>query len=366
MKIRLIEVSVKELTQGYVNNEEDGVYAYGGKLCVRPPYQREFVYKDKQRDAVIDTITRGFPLGTMYWVEAEKGTELLDGQQRTISICQYVNGEFSIADKAFQNLLAEEQESILSYKLLVYVCEDGGEKEKLDWFRTINISGERLTDQELLNINYMGSWLEDAKRKFSKTNCVAYKMGNKYVKGSPIRQEYLETALDWISNGNVAGYMSAHQHDATATELWGYFQNVISWVEDMFPNYRKEMTGLDWGRLYNKYNANKYNPTDLESKVRELMANEEVTDKKGVYEYVLSGEDESMARKLSKRVFPEKDKRTIYERQNGICPICGERHRYEEMEGDHIVPWWRGGTTTIDNLQMVCSKCNKGKGGRMA
>lgn len=363
MKIELTKVKVSELFDGFVDNNEEGVRGFHGLLDIRPPYQREFVYNDKQRDAVIDTINKGFPLNTMYWVKNGDGTyELLDGQQRTLSICQYLNGEYSINSKAFHNLYPSERAKIENYELMVYVCE-GDEVERLDWFRTINIAGERLTEQELLNINYIGPWLSDAKRKFSKTNCVAYKLGNKYVKGSPIRQEYLETALVWISGGKAADYMSEHQHDATATELWNHFQNVISWVEDMFPSYRKEMLGLDWGGLYGKYHGNKYDPAELERRVSDLMANDEVTDKKGVYEYVLSGEDSSLARKLSKRTFSEREKRAAYERQKGICPICGERHDYGEMEGDHIVPWWKGGATTPDNLQMLCKRCNATKGG---
>lgn len=364
MKIIKKEISIAEITKGFIDNEEEGVKGYSGLLNIRPPYQREFVYKDKQRNAVIDTINKGFPLNVMYWAKNEDGTyEVLDGQQRTLSFCQYVNGDFSIKERSFHNLTNAEQERILNYKVDIYICE-GSDEERLNWFRTINIAGEKLTDQELLNINYVGSWLADAKRKFSKTGCVAYKLADKYVKGSPIRQEYLETALDWISNGNIADYMDKHRNDATATELWLYFQSVISWVKDMFPNYRKEMCGVDWGRLYNEYHNNSYNPKELESRISELMANEEVTDKKGVYEYVLSGENEDYARKLSKRSFSERDKRTAYEKQNGICPICGEHHDYSDMEGDHIVPWWRGGTTTLDNLQMLCKKCNGKKSGK--
>lgn len=364
MKIELVKIKISELFRGYVNTQEDGVRGYNGLLNIRPPYQREFVYKDKQRDAVIETINKGFPLNSMYWVRNSDGTfELLDGQQRTLSICSYLNGEFSIDGKAWHNLFPVEQNKINDYELMVYICE-GDEVEKLEWFRTINIAGEKLTDQELLNINYVGSWLEDAKKKFSKTNCVAYLKGNKYVKGSPIRQEYLETALNWISNGNIVKYMSEHQHDSTALELWQYFQNVISWVDDMFPTYRKEMLGLDWGRLYNQYKGNKYDPAELEEKVKRLMEDDEVTDKKGVYEYVLSGEDEMLAKKLSKREFSKSDKRTVYEKQNGICPHCGRKYSFDEMEGDHITPWWRGGKTIITNLQMLCKGCNSGKGGK--
>ena len=367
MKIDRITIKISDIANGFSDNDEQGVVAYGGKLNVRPAYQREFVYNDNKRNAVIDTINKGFPLNVMYWAKNDDGTfEVLDGQQRTISFCQYVNGMFSINDRFFHNLTNDEKEKILNYDLDIYIC-DGSDKERLDWFRTINISGEKLTDQELLNINYTGEWLSDAKRKFSKTGCVAYKVGSKYVKGSPIRQEYLETALSWISNGNVADYMAKHQHDINANELWLYFNNVIEWVKTTFDekNYRKEMLGLNWGMLYNVYHNNAYNTNELEAKIKALMEDDEVTEKKGVYEYVLSGCSEDLAKKLSKRIFSNSDKRTAYERQNGICPICGNHYDYNEMEGDHIVPWFRGGKTILDNLQMVCSKCNTGKGGKM-
>jgi hypothetical protein len=367
MKIDRITIKVSDVANGFSDNDEQGVIAYGGKLNVRPAYQREFVYNDKKRNAVIDTIDKGFPLNVMYWAKNDDGTfEVLDGQQRTISFCQYVNGMFSINDRFFHNLTNDEKEKILNYDLDIYIC-DGSDKERLDWFRTINISGEKLTDQELLNINYTGEWLSDAKRKFSKTGCVAYKVGSKYVKGSTIRQEYLETALSWISNGNVADYMAKHQHDIDANELWLYFNNVIEWVKTTFDekNYRKEMHGLNWGMLYNVYHNNTYNANELEAKIKALMEDDEVTEKKGVYEYVLSGCSEDLAKKLSKRIFSNSDKRTAYERQNGICPICGNHYEYNEMVGDHIVPWFRGGKTILDNLQMVCSKCNTGKGGKM-
>lgn len=318
---------------------------------------------------------KGFPLNTMYWVKNDDGSyELLDGQQRTMSICEFVEGNFSInlddnITKYFHNLTDAEQQKIMDYELTIYFCE-GNKNERLDWFRTINIAGEKLTNQELLNINYIGSWLSDAKRKFSKTNCVAYKLGNKFVKGSPIRQDYIETALKWISCGNICEYMSQHQKYPNANELWLYYQTVINWVITTFgldtnpKNYRKEMLGLNWGDLYNKYNENIYDAANNEAKVNELMSNEEITDKKGVYEYILSGEDENVACKLSKRTFNNSDKRTAYERQKGICPVTGEYLPYEEMQADHIIPWWKGGTTTLDNLQMVSKSANARKSGK--
>ena len=375
MKINLQQIKVRDLVNGYVNNDEEGVVGYGGRLNIRPAFQREFVYNEKQQKAVIDTVVKGFPLNTMYWVHNEDDTfELLDGQQRTLSICEFVEGNFSMkfskgVEQAFHNLTDDEQNAILDYELMVYVC-DGNERERLEWFRTINIAGEKLTDQELLNINYIGAWLSDAKRKFSKTNCVAFKLGHKFVKGSPIRQDYLETALSWISGGNITNYMSTHQHDVNANELWLYFNSVITWIETTFAldtnpkNYRKEMLGLNWGDLYNRFRNNMYDAQAIEKRVNELMANEEVTDKKGVYEYILSGENEDMACKLFKRTFSEADKRTAYERQNGICPITGEYLPITEMQADHIIPWWKGGTTTLSNLQMISKTANARKGGR--
>ena len=367
MKIEHKLFTSGEIANGYSDNQEEGVVALGGRLNVRPPYQREFVYKDAQRNAVITTIKKNFPLNVMYWAKNDDDSfEILDGQQRTISFCQYINSVFSYNNMYFHNLTKDEQEAILNYTVDIYICE-GSDRERLDWFETINIAGEKLTRQELLNINYTGAWLSDAKRKFSKTNCVAYKLASKYVKGSPIRQEYLETALSWISDGNIADYMSEHQHDANANELWLYFLNVIEWVKATFieKHYRKEMLGINWGELYAKYKDNHYDVNELDAEISRLMENDEVTEKKGIYEYVLSGNDENVAKKLSKRSFDNSLKRIAYERQKGICPHCGKHYDYAEMAGDHIVPWWRGGKTTLDNLQMLCVKCNSGKGGKM-
>ena len=359
MQIELKQISIREISNGYIDNQEEGVYGYNGQLNIRPKYQREFVYKDKQRDLVIDTIMRGLPLNVMYWAENEDSTfEVLDGQQRTISFCQYVNGDYSIDNKYFHTLTDEEQVQILDYQVMVYVVK-GSDKERLDWFRTINIAGEKLTEQELLNINYTGSWLSDAKKKFSKTNCIAEKISSKYVKGVAIRQELLETALIWVSGGKdkIAEYMSKHQFDANANELYTYFSNIMTWVELTFPTYRKEMKGIDWGKLYELYGKNMYDTKELENKISSLMADEDVTNKNGIYEYVLSNCTTEKA--LNIRLFSERDKRTAYEKQKGICSICGEHHEIEEMQGDHIVEWSKGGKTNLENLQMVCHKCHK-------
>lgn len=246
MKIELREISIREVTTGYINNQEDGVVGYGGLLNIRPKYQREFVYRDKQRDSVIETVRRDFPLNVLYWVKNEDDTyEVLDGQQRTISICEYVTGNFSLDFQYFHNLEDTEREQILDYKLMVYFCE-GNDREKLDWFKTINIAGEKLTDQELRNAIYTGTWLTEAKKYFSRTSCPAYGIGSDYLTGSPIRQDYLETAIDWISKGNIEQYMAENQHKPNANELWLYFQSVINWTRATFPNYRREMKGVTW------------------------------------------------------------------------------------------------------------------------
>ena len=357
MRIELHKITIRELTACYEDREENGVVAYGGKLDVRPPYQREFIYKESQRDAVIDTLTQGFPLNVMYWAVRQDGTyEIIDGQQRTISICQYVNGDFAFNFRYFHNLQKDEQEQILNYELNVYICE-GSESEKLKWFKTINIAGEKLTEQELRNAVYAGSWVSDAKRYFSKSNCAAYGLASKYLSGSPIRQDYLETAIDWISEGNIEVYMGNHQHDPTAASLWNYFSNVINWVKAIFPKYRKEMKGIAWGPLYNKYNTLPLNPSILEEQVSRLMMDSDVEKKSGIYTYVLTGDE----RQLGIRLFDANTKREVYERQKGICPHCGEHFEIEQMEGDHITPWKEGGRTIASNCQMLCRECNRKK-----
>lgn len=364
MKIELKEILVRDLYKGYLNNDEEGVVGYGGKLNIRPKYQREFIYKEAQRNAVIDTITKDFPLNTMYWVKnSDDDYEVLDGQQRTISICEYLEGNFSLNEKYFHNLTDFEQEQILNYKLMVYVCE-GNDKEKLDWFKTINIAGEKLTEQELRNAVYAGSWLSDAKRRFSKTNCLAHQLGEKYLKGSPIRQEYLETAIAWIqderSNEKICDYMAKNQFESNSDEIWTYFKNVIDWIKLKFPNYRKEMKGLEWGFLYNKFKDKKLDATELEEKIAELMKDSEIQKKSGIYPYVLDGDEKH----LNLRAFDENTKREAYEEQGGVCKICGEKFEIEQMEADHITPWSKNGKTIKENCQMLCRECNRRKSGK--
>jgi hypothetical protein len=375
VKIELKKVTVREVAENYRDSAEEGVVGYDGKLNIRPKYQREFVYKDKQRDAVLETIRRGFPLNVMYWAVNEDGTyEVLDGQQRTISFCQYVAGDFSINVDGhlmyMHNLTQPQKDQILDYELMVYVCE-GDDQDKLDWFKTINIAGEKLTAQELRNAVYTGPWLTHAKSIFSKTNGAAYGLSHKYINAATIRQELLEKALEWKSADKIEQYMAVHQHDPNANELWTYFQNVIHWVQQTFTTYRgKEMKGVDWGPLYDRYKDQLFDTAELERRVAALMRDPDVTSKKGIYSYVLTGEE----RHLSIRKFDDRDKRAAYERQDGKC-ANGTRCRtpgnddgehvfdIEEMEGDHITPWSKGGKTIAENCQMLCVQCNRDKSG---
>jgi hypothetical protein len=360
MNIKLKEITVRELAKGYKDNSEEGVLGYGGKLDIRPPYQREFIYKDKQRDAVIDTITKNFPLNVMYWsVRDDENFEVIDGQQRTISVCQFVNGDFSYTNLYFHNLQKDRQEQILNYKLMIYLCS-GTDSERLEWFRTINIAGEKLTDQELRNAVYAGSWVSDAKRYFSKTGCAAYQIGSDYLSGSPIRQEYLETAIDWISKSNIEKYMAEHQHEPNANDLWLYFQKVINWVIAVFPNYRREMKGIEWGFLYNEFKKQKFDYTKLEKEIATLMQDDDVTKKSGIYSYVLTRNEKY----LNIRSFTPNQKREAYEKQKGKCRVCKKPFDISEMEADHITPWHEGGKTNSDNCQMLCKQDNRSKSGK--
>ena len=389
MKAKSLNIPLKELFKNYVNNDEEGVWAYDGKLCVRPSYQREYVYDEKRRNKVMDTIRKGMPINTIWFAKVGEDTyEVMDGQQRIISILNYLNGSYSKYDNLldmiyfFQNLPKEEQEKVLDYEIEVKIFE-GSSNEKLDWFKTINIGGLVLEDQELRNAAYTGPWLEDAKRHFSKTNCVAYQKGKDYIKGNPIRQEYLETVLYWKAHADgfnvkdkgsaIEQYMSIHQHDENAEELWDYFLKVINWIQLNFSTYYKEMKGLEWGILYNKFHSNDYNTIALEKKVKDLMANDEIQAKKGIFEYLLSGEVEEKL--LNPRKFSDSMKRTAFERQKklwkdeenplepnkSVCPLCHNKFEFKDMEGDHILAWKFGGRTEIDNLQMLCRKCNKEK-----
>ena len=361
MKIDLNEITIRDLVEDYHDDGEGGVTGYGGRLDIRPPFQREFVYRDKQRDAVIETINKGFPLNVMYWAVRHDGTfEVIDGQQRTISAAQYVKSVYSLDGRYFHNLQDDEQERILNYKLQVYICE-GSASEKLDWFRIINIAGEKLTDQELRNAVYAGPWVSDAKKYFSRKGaaCPAYAIGSRYVKGRADRQEYLETAIQWITDEDqsVEEYMAVHQHNMTATALWSHFQSIINRVEAVFPEHRPPMKGVDWGKLYGHLQDESLNPKEIETKTADLMMDDDVTRKAGIYPYLLTGEE----RHLNIRAFSPAMRQKAFESQGGFCKPCAKVFKISDMEADHITPWSEGGKTNAENCQMLCRQCNRRK-----
>lgn len=373
LKIDQKEVTVGQIADGYVNNEEQGVRGYGGKLDIRPPYQREFIYNDKEQQAVITTVLNGYPLNVMYWVrrsdDAECPYEVMDGQQRTLSLCEYVAGKFSYDFKNFFNQPADIQQRILDYKLTIYVCE-GEASEKLEWFKTINIAGKPLNEQEINNAVYAGPFVTDAKRHFSKSGCGAYRLAKDLVKGKPIRQDFLKQALQWMADHEtrgghvqtIVGYMAAHQHDPNANNLWSYFQNVINWATTNFDlrRFRSIMKGLDWALYYDRFHEQTLDVAALGRRISELLRDGDIQHQQGIIPYVLTGDKRS----LDLRAFPEEIKLAVYEEQHHRCAICGREFDYEFMEGDHITPWREGGRTVKENCQMLCRECNRRKGAR--
>lgn len=373
MTIKQIEVTVGDIARGYINNEEQGIRGYGGQLDIRPPYQREFIYNESEQQAVISTVLKGYPLNVMYWVrrseDAECPYEVMDGQQRTLSLCEYVDGKFAYDFKNFFNQPADIQKLILDYPLTIYLCE-GEPSEKLEWFKTINIAGKPLNEQEINNAVYAGPFVTDAKRHFSKSNCGAYRLGKDLVNGTPIRQEFLKKALEWMSEHetregkpqSVVGYMAEHQHDPNANNLWTYFQNVLNWTITNFDlkKFKKIMKGLNWALYYDKYHSTTLDTADLASRISKLILDSDVQKQMGIIPYVLTGDE----RHLDLRCFPDDIKQAVWEKQHHICPSCQKEFDYEFMEGDHITPWREGGRTVIENCQMLCRECNRRKGGR--
>ena len=370
MKIELNQIKVKDIFNGFHDDGEDGVFAYGGKLTIRPAYQREFVYDLEKQEAVLHTILKGFPLNTMYWVKTGNDTyEILDGQQRTLSAMYFLSHKLQISlnGKTYYNdsLPDDLYDKLMNYEFMIYICE-GTESEKLEWFEVVNLGGVELTDQELRNSVYTGKWLSDAKRYFSKRNCAAKGLSDKYITGDPNRQELLEKALKGICESQglkeIKDYMAAHKSDDDADELWQYFQDVINWVEKIFPKYYSDMKGLDWCHYYNKYHTKTYNSKVMADEVKRLHEDEDVQKNKGIYEYLLCKDDDPFAAKLlNLRAFSERDKQDAYSRQGGICAICKKKFEYSEMAGDHIKPWSKGGHTVLENCQMLCKDCNSKK-----
>ncbi|MGO1712155.1 MAG: HNH endonuclease family protein [Senegalia sp. (in: firmicutes)] len=370
MDIKRNIIKVSDLIEGYVDLGNDGVIGYGGKLDIRPPYQREFIYDDARQEAVIDSVTSHFPLGIMYWVDREDGTyEVLDGQQRIISICKFYNRDFSLKSGNtpiyFHGLTSEEKKQFLNYELDVYVCS-GTEREKLEWFKRINVVGIELSNQELRNAAYTGPWLSSSKSYFSKNNAPVDEY-NKYMSGKKNRQEWLETALEWKSHAdygrsNVEQYMAEHQQDKNAEELWQYFFIVMNWLEMIFKKYRSQMKGIEWGVLYNEHKdqVRTLNSDQVEEDISYLIQHDDIKNKKGIYSYIFDRDEKH----LNLRTFDTKQRAEAYERQNGRCNMCGEKFAIEEMHADHIVPFSKGGLTESDNCQMLCAKDNWAKAAR--
>ncbi len=373
MTIEETKIKVRDIVRGYVNNDEQGVRGYDGKLDIRPPYQRVFIYNEREQQAVITTVLNGYPLNTMYWVrrsdDAECPYEVMDGQQRTLSICEYVDGKFAYDFKNFFNQPEDIQQRILDYPLTVYICE-GTASEKLEWFKTINIAGKPLNEQEINNAVYAGPFVSDAKRHFSKSNCGAWRLGKDLVNGTPIRQDFLKKALEWMAEHetrgghaqSAVGYMAQHQHDPNANNLWSYFQNVLNWAITNFDmrRFKKIMKGLDWAMLYDKYGAETLDTAALGQQISTLMRDSEIQRPLGIIPYVLTGDEHY----LDLRAFPDDIKLAVWERQHHICPLCGREFDFEFMEGDHITPWRDGGRTVEENCQMLCRECNRRKGSK--
>ena len=373
MDVELREIPVREVLNGYVNNGDDGVVGYGGRLNIRPKYQRNFVYKEAQREAVLHTILNGLPLNTMYWaVRDDGGFEIIDGQQRTMSIAEYVNSPITIdvdgTRLGFANLSDEVQNRILDYKLMIYLCK-GTWDAKIAWFKTVNTAGATMTNQEIRNAVFSkgdAAWLADAKRHFSKNGGPAHTIGNKHVKGDPVRQEYLETVLRWITDGTSDGiedYMATHQHDEDAKPLWDYYRKVIDWIHGVFGEQEQEgMKGNNWGKWYRLFEDQKYDREQMILDVKELLKNAFVSNNKGVYPYLLSRRHPDYRKYLSLRVFKRNIKEAVWKEQEKLCARCGKGPMKQvEMEADHIKRWVDAGPTIQNNCQMLCKTCHNDK-----
>ena len=389
MKTTLKTYSVEQICDGFEYNEleEKGLYGLAGKLTIQPEYQRSYIYTEKDRDvAVIDSVLKGYPLGLIYFCKTRSGQlEVLDGQQRITSLGRFLKNKFAVkvngTEQYFSGLDKDKQQKILDSELLVYVCEGEGENaetEIKEWFKTINIVGIPLNDQEVLNAIYSGSFVTLCKEEFSNSRNPEMQKWDSYLKGNIKRQEYLETALKWVSKGNIDAYMSRHRRDTDIKEIKAYFMAVIDWADSKFDNIYDEMRGLEWGELYEKYHTKPYDHKALSAKVEELMTDDYVTNKKGIFEYVLGGcEDKKL---LNVRVFDKNIIKKVYKKQTdeaikkGIsnCPLCACGHdankskiwEMKDMDADHVTAWSKGGETSEKNCQMLCKTHNRAKGNR--
>lgn len=383
------DLTVAAICDGFVYNqlEGKGLYGLGGKLTIQPEYQRNYIYADgggKKEQAVIQSLLKGYPLGLIYFnkVATEK-FEVLDGQQRITSIGRFVTDKFAIMDPSsgnpqmFSTMPKDQQKKINESPLLIYECE-GTETEIKQWFETINIAGVPLNEQELLNAIYSGPFVTKAKEEFSNSQNANIQKWSAYIRGSANRQDFLAAALDWVSKGDIGSYMSAHRGDKNINELKTYFNSVIDWVSAVFTEVYSEMKGLEWGRLYEEYHGKSYDPAKTASAVEKLMADEYVTNRKGIFEYVLGGSTDKKL--LAVRVFDEKTKKVAYTKQTQAvkgknksnCPLCavGDNankariYDFGEMDADHVTAWSKGGDSSAKNCQMLCTTHNRAKGNR--
>jgi len=379
-------ITVKEICDGFVYNELEGKGLFGlsGKLTIQPEYQRNYIYAEENREAgVIESVLKKYPIGLIYFNKVGKDTfEVLDGQQRITSLGRFITDKFAIKDEngmpqIFGNMAKDKQNKILEAKLLIYECE-GTESQIKEWFKTINIAGVPLNNQELLNAVYSGPFVTRAKEEFSNSQNANIQKWSAYVSGSANRQEFLECALDWVSKGNIGDYMSKYRKDKNIDELKKYFNTVIDWVSSVFTDVESEMRGLEWGRLYEEYHKKSYNPAKVSAEVRKLYGDPYIKNRKGIFEYILGGSTDTKL--LEVRVFDEATKRSTYElqtakakkKEESNCPLCAVGHdankgkiwSFGEMEADHVSAWSKGGKTTAKNCEMLCKTHNRAKGNR--
>ena len=380
------EITVKDICDGFDYNELEGKGLFGlaGKLTIQPEYQRNYIYADGVRDVrVIESILKGYPLGLIYFNKpSADNLEVLDGQQRITSVGRYVLGRFAIKDENgmeqyFSGLAQDKQELILNTKFLIYECE-GTETEIKEWFKTINIAGVPLNNQELLNAVYSGQFVTLGKAEFSNSQNANIQKWSAYISGSVNRQAFLEQALEWVSKGAIGDYMSKHRRDDNINELKTYFNSVINWVSTVFSDVESEMCGLEWGRLYELYHNKTYSPTEVSAKVKELYSDPYVKSRKGIFEFILGGSTDFKL--LDVRVFDEATKKAVYSKQkaeaekNGTsnCPLCAigsnanktKIWALNEMDADHVSAWSKGGATDISNCEMLCKTHNRAKGNK--
>lgn len=380
------KITVEDICKGFVYNELEGKGLFGlyGRLTIQPEYQRNYIYADGKKDvAVIKSLLAGYPLGLFYFNKTDDDRlEVLDGQQRITSFGRFVTNKFAVKDESgmeqyFRGLAEDKQKKILKTKLLIYECV-GTESEIKQWFKTINIAGIPLNNQELLNAVYSGPFVTKAKAEFSNSQNANIQKWSAYIKGTVNRQAFLERALDWVSRGKIGDYMSSHRTDDSIAELKDYFNSVIEWISSVFDDVEKEMRGLQWGRLYEEYHNTPYDPKDVSDAVKKLYSDPYVKNRKGVFEYILGGSQDTKL--LNVRIFDDATKSSVYSQQTekardksvSNCPLCAVGHdtgrdkiwSLKEMDADHVTAWSRGGATEISNCQMLCKTHNRAKGNR--